>query len=422
MLSAMILVFKFFKESFLFAINALRANVLRTILTLSGITIGIFSIISVFTLIDFLEKQVRDSIQSLGDNVIYVQKWPWTPPEGESEYPWWRYMNRRVPSLTDYEWIKRHSQVAEASSFTIAANRKVIYNDNAYDQVAVMGITHEFDEIWSFEIESGRYFSPFESLNGTNSGIIGADIAKELFQGEDPIGKQVKLVGRRVEIIGVIKREGSDMFGNSLDKNMLLPLHFARNIFNIRSESVNPFIMVKARNGYSTDDLEDELTGLMRSARRIKPKDDNDFALNRISIIQKNFDSLFSVIDFAGWFIGGFSILVGGFGIANIMFVSVKERTRLIGIQKAIGAKRKFILLQFLIESTFLSLLGGAAGLLIILLITSIVSLATETTVLLSLVNILKGLGISAFIGILSGYIPAWFASKLNPVDAINAV
>jgi len=418
----MILIYKFFKESFLFALNALRSNVLRTILTLSGVTIGIFSIISVFTLIDTLENSVRESVESLGNNVIYIQKWPWAPPEGETEYPWWRYMNRRVPGLDDYEQVKKRSQLAEAVCYVMASSRRLSFENNSFDKVAVMGVTHSFEDIWSFEIGSGRYFSPQESHNGTNITVLGADIAAELFQGMDPLGLEVKLMGRRLRVIGVIEKQGTDMLGNSLDKNILIPVNFAKTMFNLRSESVQPFIMVKALPGYTSDDISDELAGIMRSIRRIKPQAENDFALNRISLVQKGLNDLFGVIDIAGWFIGGFSILVGGFGIANIMFVSVKERTRIIGIQKALGAKRRFILLQFLIESTALSLIGGFAGLFIIFLGVLLINVTLDTSIVLSLTNIIKGLGISATIGILSGYIPAWKASKMDPVEAINAL
>ncbi len=418
----MILIYKFFKESFLFAINALRTNVLRTILTLSGVTIGIFSIITVFTLIDFLEKQVRESIESLGNNVVYIQKWPWTPPEGESEYPWWRYANRQVPTINDYEQIKRHSQIAEAVSYFMGSQRMLQYEDNSYDNVGVMGVSDNFDGIWSFEIANGRYFSPYESNSGMAVAVIGAEIADKLFQGSDPIGKRVKMMGRKLLIIGVTQRQGEDMFGNSLDKRIIIPVKYAGSLFNLRSQNVNPTILVKAKPGYSSDDLVDELTGVMRAIRRIKPRADNDFALNRISLIQKNFDSLFDFIDLAGWFIGGFSILVGGFGIANIMFVSVRERTRIIGIQKALGAKRRFVLLQFLIESTVLSLLGGLAGLFLVFGIALVISLITESEMALTLINVLKGIGISTAIGVISGYIPAWKASRMDPVEAINAV
>ncbi len=416
----MIVVIKFLNESLLFALNALKSNKLRTILTLSGVTIGIFSIISVFTLIDYLESRINESIQSLGNNAVYVQKWPWTPPEGETEYPWWRYLNRPVPSLNEQKVIERRSQLAESSTFAIATQKKVIYQDNSFNNVQVMGVSHNFDKNWTFEIRDGRYFSPFESNNGSNVIILGAEIANELFNDSDPIGKRVKVAGRKLTVIGVILKQGNDIFGNSLDRNAVIPINFAKGMFNIRSESVQPFIIVKAKEGVAVDDLISELEGVLRAERKIKPSQGNTFALNRISIIQKQFDGLFGVLDIAGWFIGGFSILVGGFGIANIMFVSVKERTRIIGIQKALGAKRRFILWQFLFESVFLSLLGGATGLLLILLIVFIANTSLDLAIPLTFWNIFRALAISIFLGVVSGYIPSNGASKMDPVVAIN--
>ncbi|GAF04206.1 ABC transporter permease [Saccharicrinis fermentans] len=416
----MIIVFKFIKESLLFAWNALTSNKLRTILTLSGVTIGIFSIISVFTLIDYLESRIRDSIQSLGDNVVYVQKWPWTPPEGETEYPWWRYMNRPLPTLNEQKVIERHSQLAASSTFAISAQKKIIFEANSFDKVQVLGVSNSFDQNWNFEISRGRYFTSFESSKGSNITIIGADIADELFQDTDPIGKRIKMAGRQLTVVGVILRQGKDIFGNSLDTNIIIPIQYAKNIFNIRSERVQPFIVVKAKERVNTEDLMSELEGILRAERKIKPQQGNTFALNRMSIIQKQFDDLFGILNIAGGFIGFFAILVGGFGIANIMFVSVKERTRIIGIQKALGAKRRFILWQFLFESIFLSLLGGTTGLALIFIIIQIANSLFDLSIPLTFWNIFRALFISIFLGIISGYIPSNSASKLNPVDAIN--
>ncbi|MGQ1785977.1 MULTISPECIES: ABC transporter permease [unclassified Saccharicrinis] len=416
----MIIVFKFLRESLLFALNALRSNKLRTILTLSGVTIGIFSIISVFTLIDYLESRIRDSIQSLGDNVVYVQKWPWTPPEGETEYPWWRYLNRPLPTLNEQKVIVRNSQLAEASTFAISAQKKIIFEDNFFDNVQILGVSHDFDQNWNFEISKGRYFSPFESNNGSNIAIIGAEIADELFRDVDPIGKRIKMAGRKLTVVGVILRQGKDIFGNSLDTNIIIPVNYAKSIFNIRSESVQPFIIVKAKEGVTAEDLMNELEGILRAERKIKPKQGNTFALNRISIVQKQFDGLFGILNIAGGFIGFFAVLVGGFGIANIMFVSVKERTRIIGIQKALGAKRRFILWQFLFESIFLSLLGGTIGLLLIFIVIQVANSTMNLGIQLTFWNIFRGLFISIFLGVVSGYIPSNGASKLDPVVAIN--
>ena len=416
----MIIAFKFLKESILFALNALKSNKLRTILTLSGVTIGIFSIISVFTLVDFLESRIKDSLQTLGSNSVYVTKWPWTPPEGETEYPWWRYLNRPLPTLEEQKVIERKSHLSEASTFFINTQKNIIFEDNSYDQVQIIGVSENFDKNWNFEISNGRYFSPFESKNGTNVIILGSEVAHELFQGTDPVGNRVKIGGRKLTVIGVILKQGKDIFGGTIDTQAIIPINYAKGIFNIKSERVQPTIITKAKEGVPVEDLMSELEGILRAHRKIKPKQGNTFALNRVSIIQKQFDGLFAILDLAGWLIGGFSILVGGFGIANIMFVSVKERTKIIGIQKALGAKRRFILWQFLFESVFLSLLGGATGLLIIFLIVSIFNAALDLSIPLTLWNIFRGLSISVFLGVISGYIPSNGASKMDPVVAIN--
>jgi len=415
-------IFRFIKESIGFAFGSLHSNKIRSILTLGGVTIGIFSIISVFTLIDYLENSIRSSVQSLGDNVIYIQKWPWTAPENETEYPWWRYLNRPVPKLSELDAIKRNSQMSEVAVFTITSRNQLAFNDNSFDDAQVMGVSHDFELVWNFSIGSGRYFSPNEINQGAQIIVIGAEIAKQLFGDENPLGNKIRIRGNKVTIVGVIEKQGSDAFGNSMDKNAIIPIKYAASIFNIRSNSVNPLIMVKAKPQYTAQDLSEELTGVMRNIRRQKPREENSFALNRISLIQKMFDALFMALNLAGWFIGGFALLVGGFGIANIMFVSVKERTRIIGIQKALGAKKRFILIQFLTESIFLSLLGGVFGLLIVFLGVQIVNSAMEIELTLSFYNISLALFVSASIGILSGYIPALKASRLDPITAMNSL
>jgi len=404
------------KESFLFALNSLIVNKLRTFLSLLGITIGIFAIISVFTVIDSLENSIRTSIAKLGDNVIYVQKWPWAMG---GDYPWWKYMNRPVPILDEANKIMRKSQLTKAAAFMISTRKNIKYKDNYADNVTIIATSHEYENIRSFELKDGRYFSLFESNSGKNIAIIGSEIAKDLFLNTKPIGKSIKIGGRKVKIIGVFVKEGSDMFGMNMDNQILIPVNYAKTIVDIRNERLGPFIMVKAKDGISANELIDELTGIMRSIRRLKPTEDDDFALNQSSLISQGFDSLFQVIDITGIIIGGFSILVGGFGIANIMFVSVKEQTKLIGIQKALGAKSYFILLQFLYESIILSLIGGGVGLLIIFIGTVIISSAFDMDFTMSLWNVSLGLIISISIGIISGIIPAYKAAKLNPVEAI---
>jgi putative ABC transport system permease protein len=415
------LILNLIKESFIFAFNALKVNRLRTLLTLLGITIGIFAIISVFTVLDALESTIRNSFSSLGDDVVYIQKWPWTPPPGE-EYAWWEYLKRPLPSIKEYEQIKKFSEKTLAANFAVSTLRNVKYKNKTVENVIIWANSHEFENIRSFELESGRYFTPFESNAGKNICLIGSEVAKKLFDEIDPIGKEIKIQGRKITIVGLVRKEGKDILGSggSLDEMVVLPVNYAKNLLDIKSDNVNPMIMAKGRPGVKISELKDEVRNIVRSARTLSPKQKDNFALNQSSLLTSTLDQIFAAINFAGWLIGGFSILVGGFGIANIMFVSVKERTNVIGIQKALGAKRFFILFQFLFESVLLSLVGGAIGLLLIFLGSLYANTKMEFEIVLTFKNIVLGLGISAIIGIISGFAPAQKAAKLNPVEAIN--
>ncbi len=410
------IIFYLLKESFIFALNSLILNKLRTFLSLLGITIGIFTIITVFTVIDSLEDSIRNSISKLGDNVVYVQKWPWAMG---GEYPWWKYLNRPVPRLNESKEIMRRSKLAKAATFMIFTQKTIQYRDNYARDIQIVGAEHTYEDIRSFEISNGRYFSMFESHHGKNRAILGSEIAIQLFQEENPVGKTIKIQGKKLLVIGVFKKEGEDMFGMNMDDQVLIPINYAKTIVDIRNERLGPLVMVKANEGISANELIDELTGIMRSLRRIRPTADDDFALNQSSLISQGFDDIFSFIDIVGAIIGGFSILVGGFGIANIMFVSVKEQTRLIGIQKALGAKNYFILLQFLYESIILAIIGGLLGLILIFILTMIISAVADMEFAMSVWNVSLGLIISISIGVIAGIIPAYNAAKLNPVEAI---
>jgi len=409
---------KMIKESFLFAVNSVVVNRLRAILSLLGITIGIFAIISVLTVLNSMERSIQTNISSLGDDVVYIQKWPWT---FGPDYPWWDYLKRPVPSFREYEELKRRIQGASAMAFSVSTSRTINYKNNVIDDAIIWANSYEFQDIRHFEITSGRYFSYFEAKKGKNIAIIGSRIADELLKGLNPIGKEIKIDGRQVKIIGVIEKEGKNIFGGgSLDDVILLPINFARRLFDIRNESLNPMIMVETLPGIAIQQLIDELRGAMRSIRRIKPTEEDNFALNKASIISQGFDQVFVAINLAGWIIGGFSILVGGFGIANIMFVSVKERTNIIGIEKALGAKNYFVLLQFLFESLLLALTGGILGLMLVYVLTFLGGNFVPFEISMSAGNILTGLLVSSFIGIVSGFAPAYSAARLNPVEAIN--
>ncbi len=406
-------------ESFIFAIKSVIVNRLRTILSLLGITIGIFAIISVFTIFDSLQINIRESLAQAGENVIYIQKWPWAPEEGQ-EYAWWQYWNRPVPQYREYLAVKERSQLAEVVCFHAFANRTLKYKNNSARDVFIWGTTEEIQQLRDYEIARGRFFTQYEFHASRNLAVIGVNIADRLFAGSDPLGKEITLGGHKATVIGIFKREGKSLFG-TMDDAVLVPLQFLRKIKDIRRESANPQILAKARPNVSNEELKEELRSILRSVRRISPRADDNFALNQTSMLSGAIDQIFKVLNLAGFFIGIFSILVGGFGIANIMFVSVKERTNVIGIQKALGARRNFILQQFLFESVLLSVTGGGLGLLIVFIGAGIMSsLIEEFRVFLTAGNILLGLGISAAIGIISGFAPAWSAARMDPVEAIN--
>ncbi|CAN5231044.1 ABC transporter permease [soil metagenome] len=407
------------RESIVFALHALRVNRLRTTLSLLGITIGIFAIIAVFTAVDSMANKIRSSVQSLGENVVFVQKWPWVPEGGE--YAWWKYMNRPVPKVAESEELRRRLSTASAIVFSVGSNATAYYKTSFIENASIIGTTWEYNQVKSFDLTSGRYFTQQECGVGSAVCIIGSNISSGLFHDADPIGQSIKIFGRKVSVIGIFKEEGESMMGNSSDNMILIPLTFARTVMEIDRDNADPYIMIKAKDNVGTPDLKDELTGVMRSIHRLKPGEDADFSLNEVSVLAEPMEQVFGVVGTVGWIIGAFSILVGGFGIANIMFVSVRERTSQIGIQKSLGAKRWFILMQFLAESVFLCLLGGILGLLLDYALVLIANKFIDFGFVLSANNISLGLTISVLIGIISGFIPAYSAAQLDPVEAIRS-
>lgn len=407
---------KLLRESYLFAIHEIAVNKVRTLLSLLGITIGIFSIISVFTIFDSMEININNQINSLGNDVLFIQKWPWAMG---GDYPWWKYLNRPEASLDDLKEIQKRSQTSEASAYMASVAETVKYRERSIDNATVVLVSEGYDRVMPLEISEGRFFSPAEFVSGKPVAVVGHDIVTNLLDTPDPIGKKIKIWGLNVEVIGLIKKEGENIFGSSSDNQVIVPVNFGKSQVELRK--IGGAVIVKAKPGVSLDEMRDELSGIMRSVRKLKPKAEDNFAINQTDVITKGFDQLFSVIAVVGWIIGGFSLLVGGFGVANIMFVSVKERTRIIGIQKSLGAKRHFILQQFLFEAVFLSLLGGIVGLILVLLLVVVVNNMFVLELILTSGNIFLGLFVSAFIGFVSGIVPAWNASRLDPVEAMRS-
>jgi putative ABC transport system permease protein len=417
------LFFRLLLESLGFAWRALKSNILRTILSLLGVTIGIFSIIAVLTLVDSLQKNIVDSLNFLGSDVIYVEKWPFT---GGNSRDWWKdYIRRPNVSYDEYRFLKTNLKTGQTISiFADAQPITVKAGSNGINKITLNGVAPDYDKLFEINVETGRYFTAAELEGGRNVVIIGNEIAKALFPKTNPIGQYVKIKNLKFNVVGVIKKEGESFMGwSSKDYGCFIPYDSFRKLYQTGTGRWNELGSTIGLKGYENDiglvELENEARGYMRVKRGLKPSKKDNFTMNRPEALVKVISGLFDVLGVAGWIIGGFSMLVGGFGIANIMFVSVKERTSIIGLQKSLGAKNYFILFQFLFESIFLSLIGGLAGLFLVWLLTF--APFGSLHVVLSMKNIVLGLGVSSIIGLVAGIVPAAVAARLDPVIAIRA-
>lgn len=414
------IILKLVAESLIFAWNALRSNLLRTTLSLLGVTIGIFAIITVFTIVDSLERSIKDSFSFLGDQVIRVEKWPWL---FQDNYPWWKYYNRPQPTENEFEFLTENVTQAESLTIFAQVNGTLLqYDNSSTSNVTLTGASYQYNEVFEVPVENGRYFSVQEAAMGRNIAIIGHEIRETLFPNLSPIGKAIKIKGLKFTVIGVMEEQGENFIGDaSLDKVCIVPYKSFLKLYSSNSQSgIGSTIALKAfPDDQGAARLEGEVTGLMRSRRGLRPREEDSFAINRSEAFVEMIGNVFSVISIAGGIIGSFSILVGGFGIANIMFVSVKERTNIIGIQKSLGAKNYFILLQFLFEAIFLSLIGGIAGITLVYLATFVP--LGSLVLSLTIKNVILGIFVSGIIGVISGVIPAISASRLDPVEAIRS-
>jgi len=418
------MLFKIISESISQAFQQLAGNKLRSFLSLLGISIGIFCIIGVQTAVDSLEDNIKGSFNKLGSDVIYVSKFAWAEDPGAN---YAKLLRRPNPDYKDYRTLRKNLQSAEGVCLEVRLGFKTLqYKSNSVDNCEVWVATEDYNVVFNPEIEKGRYFSINEFKYGGDNVVIGYNIAQQLFGNIEPIGKRVKLLGRKLTIIGVIAESGESLIGiMDYDDRVLLTYENARKFANLKSTSAfgNSTLCVKAAEGIDNTQLKDEITGVLRAHRQLKPKEEDDFAMNELSVLTAASEGFFDVLNTIGLVIGGFAILVGMFSVANIMFVSVKERTNIIGIKKALGAKRFVILLEFLIEAIILCLLGGLIGLAFVFLIVKGLGAADffAYEIYLSRGNVLSGLIWSTVIGILAGVIPALQASGMDPVEAIRS-
>lgn len=410
--------FEIFWNSLQFAIQELKKNKLRTFLSLLGITFGIFCIISVMATVSSLENNVKNEFKSFGNNTIYVQKWPWG---GGSDYPWWKYMSRPNPKFKEMAPVKEKVSLASNVAFTYFNASAIEYEDVSLTSVNWYGVTEEFSQIQPVEIGWGRYLSMSEFGYGTASVVMGYNVAEKLFdKPETAVGKSVMIKGRKVNVIGVVKKQGQSLIGGwDFDNVIIIPYQFASQVGNeARSDG---FMIVKGRENIPIVDLKNELRGVMRGVRRLNPKQEDNFALNDVNSGTTQITAIFSGMTIGGIAITILSFIVGIFGVANIMFVTVRERTSIIGLKKAIGAKRRTILSEFLMESAFLCVLGGIFGLLLVFGLTFILTNVFKFQVYISLGLFLGAVMVCIVTGILAGIIPAFIAARMDPVVAIRS-
>ncbi len=399
------------------ALQELKVNKLRTFLSLFGITIGIFCIIGVLATVDSLERKVQTDLKSLGNNTIYIDKWNYG---GGSDYPWWKYLKRPSMKFEELKVIKAKSQLASFAAFFVSTNVNLSYADNLLSNINMYGVTNEFSNIQTIEVSNGRYLNESDFTRGASVGVIGYKVADELYGSpEKAVGKEISFGGRRVYVVGVIKKQGQSFVGGyDYDNCLTVPYRYFAGIFN--PDNSNPYILVQGKPNIVSTALADELNGVMRQLRKLSPTQEDNFSCNDVAMFSEQIKGFFGQVSTGGWAIAGLSLIVGAFGVANIMFVTVRERTSQIGLKKAIGAKKSTILTEFLLESAFLCIIGGLVGLAMVWLLSVVLSSVLPFPIFIAPNIVGLALSICIVLGVLAGIIPASIAAKMDPVVAIR--
>jgi putative ABC transport system permease protein len=408
--------FEILISSFKMALEEFRANKLRTFLSLFGITIGIFCIIGVLAAVSSLERNVQNDVKSLGTNSVYVQR-----EDFSGQVPWWKVRTRPQVNFDEMKMIKKKVTVAENVTLFMGWSGNLEFEDETVSNVDYMGVTEDFANIQKIEIEDGRYLQQMDYDKAANSIILGNTVAEQLFGRTDrAVGKQVEIMGKKVNVAGLMKKKGTSTVGGfDFDNSIILPFQYMRGIVNEKYAQTS--VIIQGYENIPMPLLRDEIQASMRSIRKLKPADEDNFSMNDVDAFGDMFAAIFSGVNLGGWAIAVLSLVVGMFGVANIMFVTVRERTSQIGLKKAIGAKRSVILSEFLLESAFLCILGGMIGLLLVYILTKIISISFDFPIYISPQILVLAISICIIVGILAGIIPAMMASKMKPVDAIRS-
>jgi len=398
------------------ALAEFRSNKLRTFLSLFGITVGIFCIIGVLATVDSLEKNVKNDINKLGSKTIYIDKWDYS-----GQIPWWKLINRPNPKFEELRMLKQRSSAVTNVAFAISNQSKLEWNDEAVTGINIYGITEDFINIQQLDMTHGRYLAQSDFDYAANSLVLGHNIAEKLFSNVDKaVGQEVEMLGKKAIVIGVIKKQGQSMIGGwDFDESILLAYSYMKTLVN--EERSQPVLMVQGQANIPMKLLRDDVQGAMRSIRKLRPTQADDFSMNDIEAFGEFASGIFSSINMGGWFIAGLSLIVGMFGVANIMFVTVRERTGQIGLKKAIGAKKSSIITEFLLESAFLCVMGGAIGLLLVFIITKVLSSAFGFPIFITFGILSLAITLCICIGVIAGIIPAFIAARMDPVVAIRS-
>ena len=404
-------------NSFKMALGELKANKLRTFLSLFGITIGIFCIIGVLATIDSLQSKIKTDLSSFGNNSVYIDKWDYS---GGPEYPWWKFVKRPSMKMEEMEFVKKKSVLASNMAFVMQTQESFSYEDNILKGVNIYGITPEYKNIQSFNIGYGRFLSESDFTRGVPYVVIGYKVAEELYGKADKgVGKTITYKGRKLLVIGVIEKQGSAIInGYDYDKSTIVTHNYMASVYN--PDNLGPVIMVQPKPGITSKALQEELTGIMRQIRKLSPTQEDNFTCNDVAQFKDQVESVFGAVNKGGWAIAGLSLIVGAFGVANIMFVTVRERTSQIGLKKAIGAKSSSILYEFLLESAFLCIIGGLVGLFLVWILALALSSFLPFAITIAPSIIFLAFSICIILGVISGIIPASIAAKMNPVEAIR--